>query len=96
MITPEEIRNRIETGLPGAGVQVTDLTGGGDHYRVIVVAAQFEELGAVERHRKVYALFKDVIGGELHALSLDTRTPQETQKTGDDGGSFGPGRLPSL
>ncbi len=63
--------------MPDAQVQVADLTGGGDHYRVSIVAEAFRDQTAVNRHRMVYAIFKDVLGGALHALSLETLTPEE-------------------
>jgi acid stress-induced BolA-like protein IbaG/YrbA len=94
MITPAEIRSRIQAALPGSRVEVTDLTGGGDHYRVAVVATQFQDLGPVDRHRLVYAPFKDVLGGALHALSLDTRTPEEWAENQKQ--QLGPGGFPSL
>ena len=95
MISPADIETRIVGAMPDAQVQVVDLTGGGDHYRVLVVAPEFEGQGAIERHRMVYAPFQDVLGGELHALSLETRTPDEweDEKKGRQGG---PGFLPRL
>jgi stress-induced morphogen len=56
---------------------VRDLTGTADHYEVRVVAGAFEGLSQIERHRMVYAAFQDVLGGALHALSLQTLTPGE-------------------
>ena len=60
-----------------AEVRVADLTGGRDHYAVEVISSSFTGLGPVERHRLVYGLFKDVIGGALHALSLSTKSPDD-------------------
>jgi stress-induced morphogen len=77
MIAAEEIQRRIEEALPGATVRVSDMTGGGDHYDVVVVAPQFEGQTPIARHRMVYAPLKDVMGGALHALALKTRTPDE-------------------
>ena len=95
MISPDDIQTRITRVLPGAQVQVFDLTGGGDHYQVLVVAPEFEGHGPVDRHRMVYAPFKDVLGGELHALSLDTRTPDEWEREKKKR-QGGPGTLPRL
>jgi stress-induced morphogen len=77
MIEPDEIRRRIRAALPDAQVTVRDLTGGGDHYEVEVISTAFEGMVRLQRHRLVYAPLKDVLGGELHALSLQTRTPEE-------------------
>ena len=70
MIEPTEIRTRIENALPGATINIKDLTGGKDHYEVEVISPAFEGMGALARHRKVYDIFADVVGGALHALSL--------------------------
>jgi stress-induced morphogen len=78
VIAPDEIRDRIEEALPGARVRVRDMTGGGDHYEVEVIYDAFAGLPPIQRHRLVYAPLKDVLGGELHALALKTRTPDES------------------
>ena len=73
MPTTDELRQRIETAIPGAAAQVIDLTGGGDHFRASVVAPGFAGLSRIEQHRRVYAVFGPDIGGPIHALSLETR-----------------------
>jgi stress-induced morphogen len=70
---PDELKQRIEEAIPGARADVTDLTGGGDHFRASVVAAEFAELSRIEQHRRVYSVFGADIGGPIHALSLQTR-----------------------
>ncbi len=96
MLTPSDIEQRIITAMPGARVQVNDLTGGGDHYRVSVVAEQFRDQNPVNRHRLVYAVFKDVLGGELHALSLETITPEEFEQSSKNSPAGSSGSLPRL
>ena len=73
MPRPEELKQRIEAAIPGARANVTDLTGGGDHFRASVVAPEFSELSRIEQHRRVYGVFGTEIGGPIHALSLETR-----------------------
>jgi stress-induced morphogen len=73
MPTTDELKQRIEQAIPGARVDVTDLTGGGDHFRATVVASEFDGLSRIEQHRRVYAVFGAEIGGPIHALSLETR-----------------------
>lgn len=70
---PDELKQRIEAAIPGARVDVTDLTGGGDHFRASVVAPEFAELSRIEQHRRVYSVFGADIGGPIHALSLETK-----------------------
>jgi stress-induced morphogen len=73
MPSAQDVKQRIEAAIPGARVDVTDLTGGGDHFRATVVAGAFAGMSRIEQHRTVYAVFGPEIGGPIHALSLETR-----------------------
>jgi stress-induced morphogen len=74
MPSAHELKQRIEAAIPGARADVEDYTGGGDHFRAIVVAPTFEGRSRIEQHRLVYEVFGDEIGGPIHALSLTTKT----------------------
>jgi stress-induced morphogen len=73
MPSTDDLKQRIEAAIPGSRAEVTDLTGGGDHFRAIVVAPEFDGLSRIEQHRRVYGVFGTEIGGAIHALSLETR-----------------------
>ena len=73
MPSTDELKQRIEAAIPGARADVTDLTGGGDHFRATVVASAFAGLSRIEQHRRVYQVFGPEIGGPIHALSLVTK-----------------------
>jgi stress-induced morphogen len=69
----EELRGMIEAALPGAGVEVSDETGAGDHLRATVSASQFEGLSRIDQHRLVKAAVKERFDdGTIHALSVKT------------------------
>ena len=78
MPSPTELEERIATALPGAQVNVEDLTGGGDHFRAEVVSERFEGLSRIQQHKLVYEVFGDEVGGAIHALSIKTSTPGAT------------------
>lgn len=78
MPTTEELKTRIESGIPGSRASVEDLTGGGDHFRAEVVSDRFEGLTLIEQHQLVYGVFGDEVGGAIHALSIKTSTPEGT------------------
>ena len=83
MITPEEIKSTLEEALPGSTVEMQDLTGGGDHWQVIIVSAAFEGKGLIEQHQMVYAALKEEMGDQrIHALALKTFTPEQWAKLG--------------
>jgi len=77
MIASEELEERLKEAFPNGTVEVEDLTGTQDHYKASIVDASFSGKGTMARHRAVYAVFKDIMGGALHALSLDTKAPDE-------------------
>jgi stress-induced morphogen len=75
----DEVRRLIEAALPGSRVQVTDMTGGGDHLSVHVTAPQFAGCALIEQHRMVHAALREKmppVSGEIHALQLKTAAPQ--------------------
>ncbi len=48
---------------------------GRGHFRVALVSAAFEGMGALARHRAVYAALGELMATDIHALSIDARTP---------------------
>jgi acid stress-induced BolA-like protein IbaG/YrbA len=77
MISPDQVASMIQSGLSDAMVKVEDLTGGGDHYQVVVVSSQFEGCSLVQQHQLVYKAVKDAMSSEaIHALALKTYTPE--------------------
>ncbi len=73
--TPEELKQRIEAGIPGATAEVT---GDGHHFYAMVSAAAFAGLSRIAQHRLVYDVFGAEVGGRIHALSIQTKA-SETQ-----------------
>lgn len=71
----EDIITLIKEGIPGAEVELTDLAGDGDHFKAVVISDAFTGLTRIKQHQMVYAALKGRMGGELHALALETRTP---------------------
>ena len=70
-----EIEDMIRASIPDAKVTIEDLRGDGDHYAAHVVSATFAGLSRVQQHQLVYKALRDKMGGELHALALQTSTP---------------------
>jgi stress-induced morphogen len=76
----DELERLLREGIPGAEVSVTDLAGDGDHYSARIVSAAFSGVSRVKRHQQVYAALGGRMGGELHALQLQTVAPEEIEK----------------
>ena len=74
MPSADEIRRRIETGIPGAAAEVR--TADEVHFTARIVAPVFGGLSRIQQHRLVYDIFEPgEIGGPIHALSIKTETP---------------------
>ncbi|MEL0144584.1 MAG: BolA family transcriptional regulator [Alphaproteobacteria bacterium] len=71
-----EIEHMIKDAMPDADVRIDDLRGDGDHYLAHVVSAAFEGKSRVQQHQMVYEALKGRMGGELHALALQTSVPE--------------------
>lgn len=71
-----EIERFIKEALPDARVEIRDLAGDGDHYAASIVSEAFRGKSRVQQHQMVYAALKGRMGGELHALALQTSAPE--------------------
>ncbi|MCB4822631.1 BolA family protein [Roseicella aerolata] len=72
---PAEIEALIKAALPDAQVTIEDLAGDGDHYAATVVSEAFRGKSRVQQHQIVYAALQGRMGGQLHALALQTSAP---------------------
>jgi stress-induced morphogen len=70
-----QIEELIKAGIPDAEVTIRDLAGDGDHYAARVVSRRFEGMSRIKQHQAVYAALGGRVGGELHALQLETAVP---------------------
>jgi stress-induced morphogen len=67
-----ELEAHLREAFPDAAISLEDLAGDGDHYRARIVSTAFAGLARVRQHQLVYAALKGKMGGELHALALET------------------------
>ena len=72
----DTIKKMILEALPDASVRIEDLRGDGDHYAAYVTSASFVGKSRVQQHQMVYSALKNKVGGELHALALQTSVPE--------------------
>ncbi len=72
-ITTDELKERIEAGIPGASASVT---GDGHHFEAVIAGPAFHGLSRVAQHKLVYDVFGAELGDRIHALSLKI-TPTE-------------------
>jgi stress-induced morphogen len=70
-----DLEAALREAFPDAQIAIDDLAGDGDHYRARIVSTAFAGLPRVKQHQLVYAALKGRMGGELHALALETSVP---------------------
>ena len=73
----EEIKERLIKKFPEDKVEAFDLRGSGDHFSVVVISDKFENISLVDRHRRIYSIFKDEMSKEIHAMQIQTYTSKE-------------------
>ncbi len=69
----DDIIKMITEALPDAKVELVDLAGDGDHYKAVITSPSFAGLSRIAQHQAVYGALKGKMGGELHALALETK-----------------------
>ena len=74
-IAQTDLEAILRERFPDAQIQIEDLAGDGDHYKARIVSTAFAGLTRVKQHQLVYAALKGRMGGELHALALETSAP---------------------
>jgi acid stress-induced BolA-like protein IbaG/YrbA len=83
MITPDEIKQTLAKAFPLTLVETQDLTGGGDHWQVIIVSPAFEGKGLLDQQRMVNeALKQEMDTQRIHALTMKLYTPAQWEKLG--------------
>jgi len=67
------IEQLIIAGLPDAEVKVS--SDDNVHFEAVVISSAFSGKSPLQRHRLVYATLGDLLGGEIHALSIQAKIP---------------------
>lgn len=79
-----QVKARIEEGLRTQIVEVSEFSGGTDHYSVIVVSDDFAGIPLLKRHRMVMDLFQSELATEeVHALTIKAYTSEQWEKEKD-------------
>ena len=74
MIDPDQIKSWIQEGLACEHVAVQ---GDGHHFEAVIVSPAFRGQSRVQQHQRVYAALGGRMGAEIHALSMQTYTPED-------------------
>ena len=74
MVQPEQVKSYIEEGLV---CEVVRVDGDGHHFEAVIVSAAFRGKNRVQQHQIVYRALGDRMREEIHALSMQTFTPED-------------------
>lgn len=74
MVLPDDVKRYIEQGLDCEHVEVQ---GDGHHFDAIIVSAAFRGKNRVQQHQLVYKALGDRMREQIHALSMQTLTPED-------------------
>jgi stress-induced morphogen len=77
---PEDITAKIRAALPDAEVSLEDLTGTLDHWKATIVSEGFAGKAPLARQRLVLAALAAELKGPIHALTMETWTPDEARR----------------
>jgi acid stress-induced BolA-like protein IbaG/YrbA len=74
MVRPEDIQTYIEQGL---ACELVRVAGDGHHFEAVIVSPAFRGKSRVQQHQLVYRALGDRMREEIHALSMQTFTPED-------------------
>ena len=77
MVTPEEVKRFIEEGMLCTHLEVV---GDGHHFEALIVSEEFRGKNRVQQHQRVYKALGDRMKADIHALSMQTYTPEQWQQ----------------
>lgn len=69
----DEIKKRLLEAFPEAKLTLKDLTGGGDHWSLVIHAREFAGKTSVAQHQLVYKALGELMKQKIHALALTTK-----------------------
>jgi acid stress-induced BolA-like protein IbaG/YrbA len=75
---PQDIAQLIESGMPGGEVRVTSADN--THYAAVVVSESFLGKQRIARHQMIYQCLGNLMGNEIHAMSIRAHTPDEWEE----------------
>ena len=84
MIAPSDVKLLLLKAFPDAEVELEDLTGTQDHYRLAIASSAFEAQSPLGQHQLVYRALAEQMRGPIHALALKTYTPSAWANKGND------------
>jgi len=71
-----ELEKLLKEKFPDASIELSDMTGGGDHLQLEIASVQFKDKSPIQQHRMVYEALGDLMKGPVHALKIKSRSKE--------------------
>jgi len=76
-MTKEDILKRLTQYFKNSNIEVQDLTGNSNHYSILIISDEFDKIPLINRHKKIYKIFKNEMIVKIHAFQIKTYTTTE-------------------
>ena len=73
----KKIKNILEDKIKDSKIFIQDMNGNQDHFSVIVISSEFENLSIINQHKMIYNALGEMVTNEIHALQIKTFTLEQ-------------------
>jgi len=73
-ISESKLKSILQESFPNAKIKITDLAGDQDHYSLDIACDSFKNIPLIKQHRLVKESLAEILKGELHAITIKTRS----------------------
>ena len=96
MVNLIAVKEKLENAFKGAKVSVEDPNGDGHHFEAEIISDEFINIPQMKRHQMIYDVLGSIVGNEMHALALTTKTFAEASGNNTENDSLYPTHVPSI
>lgn len=81
MMPSEEVQAMLDSAFPDSDIHLSSRNGDNHHFELVIISGQFEGKSMVQQHQLVYKALGDAMKEAIHALALNTYTPEQWKKS---------------
>ena len=73
----KKIKDILKNKIKNSKVFIQDMNGNQDHFSVMVISSEFENLSIINQHKMIYDALGTMVTNEIHALQIKTFTLEQ-------------------
>ena len=73
----KKIKDILKNKIKDSKVFIQDMNGNQDHFSVMVISSEFENLSIIKQHKMIYNALGSMVTNEIHALQIKTCTLEQ-------------------